>query len=62
MRRFCYQCKTEIFECMGSVHAGDFVRASAGEIPVSSVRELCIACATALWLAEYSDSGGKESP
>jgi len=62
MRRFCYQCKTEIFECMGSVHAGDFVKASLGEISISSVRELCMGCATALWITDYVNAEVKESP
>jgi len=44
MKRSCHICQTEIFECMGSVHAGSFVAAMRGE--TDKVDELCPKCAT----------------
>ena len=44
MRRYCYLCDSEIFECMGSVHAGSFLAyIFSGE---GKVYELCPKCAS----------------
>lgn len=44
MKRYCHICKAEIFECMGSVHAGSFAAAMRGE--TDKVYELCPKCAS----------------
>jgi hypothetical protein len=42
--RKCAICEASIKECFGSVNAGDFVKACEGELPWTSVRELCPKC------------------
>ncbi len=46
MKRYCFLCGREIFECMGSVHAGTFLSALSGKIPFSEVKEFCPKCAS----------------
>lgn len=46
--RHCWQCRAEILECMGSVHAGSFLRAMLSQDPNAVVYELCPRCATRL--------------
>lgn len=37
-------CQTPIYECMGFVLAGDFLRAIEGEITFNEIRERCYRC------------------
>ena len=44
MNRRCYLCNSEIFECMGSVHAGSFIDFMSGSF--DKIYELCPKCAS----------------
>lgn len=46
MKRFCFLCNNEIYECMGSVHAGTFLLALSNKIPFCDVKEFCPKCAS----------------
>lgn len=46
MERHCAHCGDSIFECMGSVKAGDFDEFCRNQRPAEKVRELCGTCAT----------------
>ncbi len=45
-KRYCWKCDTEIFECMGSVHAGSFLKAMMSENHDDEIFELCPKCAS----------------
>jgi hypothetical protein len=40
----CFECKIQIFECMGFVVAGDILQVMAGEIEFKDVRQRCAKC------------------
>lgn len=44
INRYCMDCQTPIYECMGFVLAGDFLRAIEGEITFNEIRERCYRC------------------
>ena len=44
MNRKCVLCIQSISECMGFVVAGDFIKATAKQIPWIEVREVCGRC------------------
>jgi hypothetical protein len=44
MKRYCFKCGALIEECMGFVHAGDFLLATAGLLKPTNVRERCGKC------------------
>lgn len=54
-RRYCFECGEEIFECMGSVHAGDFMRAMDDPSLRIQIRELCPLCSTEKVLRDLAE-------
>ena len=40
----CFECKTDIFECMGFVVAGDILLVMEGVIEFKDVRQRCAKC------------------
>ncbi|HET9641379.1 MAG TPA: hypothetical protein VFP46_00815, partial [Candidatus Paceibacterota bacterium] len=46
MERHCAHCGAAVFECMGTVKAGDFDEFCRGVRPGNRIRELCGPCAT----------------
>jgi hypothetical protein len=51
--RHCIRCGTDIYECMGSVLARDFV---SGRVPM---REHCGLCA--LWLSDFATEAERDT-